>query len=149
MCISRCRQAEWQALSWRNKHAITTDFLTETVSQLASQHPEGRDSVLHYRFSTMPNTVVRNSKHSTCLWTNLVTLRPNQSSHGKIRVRPLQSAQHSDRLLKPSEPSPAFKELTSKMGTQDKPPWKGIPTHRSTYTVEAVVLSVVWRQLQN
>lgn len=29
-------------------------------------------------FPQQPNRVLRNSKHSTCLWTNLVTLRPNQ-----------------------------------------------------------------------
>lgn len=59
----RMCEAEWQVLSWRNKHATTTDFLTETVSQLDSQPPEGKDPVLHYRFSTMPNRVLRNSKH--------------------------------------------------------------------------------------
>lgn len=36
-----------------------------------------RDPLLHYRFLTMPTRVLRNSKHSTCLWTNLVTLRSN------------------------------------------------------------------------
>lgn len=49
-------------------------------------------------------------------------------------------------FLKPSEPSPAFKELISKMGTQDKPQWKDTSTDISAYWVEPAVLSYISEQ---